>query len=78
MLETLNVREGDFVAFAQAQNGVLIKPRRVVDPDDVLTPEQSALVKKAEREMRGGKFVSLAQLRHDLDRPHSRRRRKTA
>jgi bifunctional DNA-binding transcriptional regulator/antitoxin component of YhaV-PrlF toxin-antitoxin module len=78
MLETLNVREGDFVAFAQTQNGVLIRPRRVVDPDDVLTPEQSALVKKAEREMRGGKFVSLAQLRHELDRPHSRRGRKTA
>jgi bifunctional DNA-binding transcriptional regulator/antitoxin component of YhaV-PrlF toxin-antitoxin module len=78
MLETLNVREGDFVAFAQTQNGVLIKPRRVVDPDDVLTPEQSVLVKKAEREMRQGKFVSLAQLRHELDRPHSRRGRKTA
>jgi len=78
MLETLNIREGDFVAFAQTQNGVLIKPRRVVDPDDVLTPEESALVKKAEREMREGKFVTLAQLLHDLDRPHSRRRRKTA
>jgi AbrB family looped-hinge helix DNA binding protein len=44
MLETLNIREGDFVAFAQKQNGVLITPRRMVDPDDVLTPEQSALV----------------------------------
>ena len=78
MLETLNIREGDFVAFAQKHNGVLIKPRRVVDPDDVLTPEESALVKKAEREMREGKFVTLAQLRHGLDRPHPRRRRKTA
>src|SRR5580658_2238017 len=78
MLETLNIQEGDFVAFAQKQGGVLIKPRRVVDPDDILTTEESALVKKAEREMREGKFVSLAQLRHDLDRPHSRRRRKTA
>jgi bifunctional DNA-binding transcriptional regulator/antitoxin component of YhaV-PrlF toxin-antitoxin module len=78
MLETLNIREGDFVAFAQKQNGVLITPRRMVDPDDVLTPEQSALVKKAERQMREGKFVTLAQLRHDLGRPHSRRRRKTA
>ena len=78
MLDTLNIQEGDFVAFAQQKNGVLIQPRRVVDPDDVLTPEQSALVKKAEREMRGGKFVSLAQLRHELDRPHSRRGRKTA
>jgi bifunctional DNA-binding transcriptional regulator/antitoxin component of YhaV-PrlF toxin-antitoxin module len=78
MLETLNIREGDFVAFAQKQNGVLITPRRMVDPDDVLTPEQSALVKKAERQMREGKFVTLAQLRHDLGRPHSRRRSKTA
>jgi hypothetical protein len=36
-------------------------------PDDILTPEESALVKKAEREMRQGKFVTLAQLRHDLE-----------
>jgi bifunctional DNA-binding transcriptional regulator/antitoxin component of YhaV-PrlF toxin-antitoxin module len=78
MLETLKIQEGDFVAFAEQKNGVLIKPRRVVDPDDVLTPEESALVKKAEREMRQGKFVTLAQLRHDLDSPHPRRRRKTA
>jgi len=78
ILDTLNIQEGDFVAFAQQKNGVLIKPKRVVDPDDVLTPEESALVKKAEREMRQGKFVTLAQLRHALDRPHTRRSRKTA
>jgi hypothetical protein len=35
-------------------------------------------VKKAEREMRQGKFVTLAQLRHDLDSSPSRRGRKTA
>jgi AbrB family looped-hinge helix DNA binding protein len=78
ILDTLNIQEGDFVAFAQRKNGVLIKPKRVVDPDDVLTPEESALVKKAEREMRQGKSVTLAQLRHVLDRPHTRRSRKTA
>src|ERR1017187_2908862 len=78
LLETLQLREGDFVAFSKQANGVLIRPKRVVDPDDVLTPAESALVKKAEREIRQGKYVTLAQLRHDLDRPHSRRRRKTA
>lgn len=62
----------------EQKNGVLIKPRRMVDPDDVLTAEESALVKKAGREMRQARFVTLAQLRHDLDRPRSRRRRKTA
>ena len=78
MLETLNLREGDLVAFAERKNGVLIKPKRLVDPDDILTPKESALVKKAEREMRQGKFVTLAQLRHDLDSSPSRRGRKTA
>ena len=78
MQEGFRIREGDFVAFIQKENGVLVKPRRVVDPDDVLTPEERALVRKAEREMRQGKYVTLDQLRDDLDRPRSQRRRKTA
>jgi AbrB family looped-hinge helix DNA binding protein len=78
MLEELRIREGDFVAFVRKENGVLVKPKRVVDPDDVLSPEERALVKKAEREMRRGKYVTLDQLRHDVDRPRSQRRRKTA
>jgi hypothetical protein len=48
----------------------------MADPDDVLTPEQSALVKKAESEMRQGKFVTLAELRNELDRPHPQQRGK--
>ena len=51
------------MAFTESRNGVLIKPKRLVDPDDILTPEESALVKKAEGEMRQGKSVTLAQLR---------------
>ena len=38
MLENLNIREGDFVAFAEQKNGVLIKAKRLVDSDDTLTP----------------------------------------
>jgi hypothetical protein len=37
-----------------------------MEPDDLLTTEESALVKKAEREMRQGKFVTLAKLRREL------------
>src|ERR1700689_3527620 len=78
ILETLKLQAGDLVTFSEQRNGVLIKPKRVVDPDDVLSAEESALVNKAEREMRQGKYVTLDQLRHDLDRPRSRGRRKTA
>jgi hypothetical protein len=55
---------------------MLIKPKRPVDPDDILTRDESALVKKAEQEMRQGKFVTLAELRRNMDRSLSRRRRK--
>jgi hypothetical protein len=55
-----------------------IKPRELADPDDVLTPTEGALLRKAEREMKQGKFVTLAQLHDDLARKSSRRSRKTA
>ena len=62
MLEPLNLHEGDFVALRKQANGVLIRPKRDVDPDVVLTPEESSLIAKARREMREGKYVTLARL----------------
>ena len=41
ILESLKLREGDFVAFSRQANGVLVKPKRLVDPDDVLTPAEA-------------------------------------
>jgi hypothetical protein len=42
---------GDFVAVEQHGRSVVIKPKKLVDPDDVLTPEEGAHLKKAEHEM---------------------------
>ena len=78
LCDGLHLRAGDLVAFAPRPGGVLIKPGKPADPDDVLTAAESALVKRAEREMRQGKCVTLAQLHHDLARSRSRRGRKTA
>jgi len=78
MLKSLHLREGDLVALQKQANGVLIKPQPVVDPDDVLSPNEGALIAKARREMRVGKFVTLAQLEYDLAHKRSPRRRKTA
>ena len=78
IFENLDMREGDFVAVEQHGRSVVIKPKKLVDPDDVLTPEEGALLRKAEREMKQGKYVTLAQLHHDLERKGSRGRRKTA
>ena len=78
IFDNLNLREGDLVAVAQRGDSVIIKRKTPVDPDGVLTPAEAALVKKAEREMKQGKYVTLAQLHHDLERKSSSRRRKTA
>jgi mRNA-degrading endonuclease RelE of RelBE toxin-antitoxin system len=52
LCEDLHLREGDFVTFSRQPGGVLIKPKKMVDPDDVLTPEEGARVKKAAKEIR--------------------------
>lgn len=78
MLETLQLQEGDFVAFTQQADGVLIRPRRLVDPDDVLTPKEAVLLKKAEQQMRRGQSITLAQLKHELASKPRARSRKTA
>jgi AbrB family looped-hinge helix DNA binding protein len=54
MLETLQLREGDLVAFSKHANGVLIKPRRLVDPDDVLSPAEAKIVRRGEAQLKRG------------------------
>jgi antitoxin component of MazEF toxin-antitoxin module len=66
MLETLKLQEGDFVAFSEQANGVLIKPRRLVDPDDVLTPAEAKKVRHALKQIREGKTRPWSQVKHEL------------
>ena len=68
MLETLKLQEGDFVAFAQQKNGVLIKPKRLVDPDDVLTPLEAKMVRRGEAQLKRGELKSWRVVKHALSR----------
>jgi hypothetical protein len=53
-------------------------PARIADPDDVLTPQEEALVTKARGQLRGGEGVNLSDLDHALDRHAFKGSRKTA
>jgi AbrB family looped-hinge helix DNA binding protein len=66
MLETLKLREGDFVAFSRQANGVLIKPKRLVDPDDVLTPNEAKRLRRSLKQTREGKTRPWSGVKHDL------------
>jgi bifunctional DNA-binding transcriptional regulator/antitoxin component of YhaV-PrlF toxin-antitoxin module len=69
MLETLKLQEGDFVAFAEQKNGVLIKPNRVTDhPDDVLTPAEAKKVRQGMKQIKEGRFKLWRDVKHELGR----------
>ena len=78
LCEDLGLREGDFVEVQSRNGAVVIKPKRLVDPDDILAPSEEKTVRKGEAELRRGDHVTLARLRHDLGRPIIKNRRKTA
>jgi AbrB family looped-hinge helix DNA binding protein len=66
ILETLKLQEGDFVAFSKQANGVLIKPKRVVDPDDVLTPAEAKKLRRSLKLACQGKTLPWFQVKHGL------------
>jgi hypothetical protein len=46
---------------------VVIKPKKLVDADDVLTPDEEKLVRKGEAQLKKGKHVLWDDLKHQLD-----------
>jgi len=60
--EALGLKEGDFVEVRRAEGAVLIKPQKLVDADDLLTPEEEASVRRGEVQLRRGEYIALEQL----------------
>ena len=70
IFEKLNMREGDFVAFAAERGGVLMKPKRVVDRDDAttLTAEEAKIVRRGEAQLKRGQSKSWRDVKNALAR----------
>jgi AbrB family looped-hinge helix DNA binding protein len=66
--DELGLEVGDFVEVSQVKGTVVIKPKKLVDADDVLTPEEEAIVRKGERQLRQGKSKQWSQIKHELAR----------
>jgi hypothetical protein len=61
--ERIGRDEGHFVAFSQQANGVLVKPKRIVDPGDVLTPAEAKIVRRGEAQLKRRQSRSWRALR---------------
>jgi AbrB family looped-hinge helix DNA binding protein len=68
ILETLKLRAGDLVAFATQKNGVLIKPKRMVGPDDTLSPAEAKIVRRGEAQLKRGESKPWRVVKHALSR----------
>lgn len=69
IFETLKIQEGDLVAITKQQNGVLIKKtKRVVNPDDILTPTEAKIVRRGEAQLKRGDSKPWRVVKHALSR----------
>jgi bifunctional DNA-binding transcriptional regulator/antitoxin component of YhaV-PrlF toxin-antitoxin module len=66
IFDELRMSVGDFVAITKRENSVVIKPKRVVDADDTLTPEEAKRLRQSLKQMRQGKTKPWAQVKDEL------------
>lgn len=65
--DELGLKEGDFVEVTSMEGKVVIKPTRLADVDEMLTPEEEKLVRKGEVQLKRGKHILWDDLKHQLD-----------
>ena len=61
--DELGLQEGDFVEVSRVEGQVIIKPKKLVDADDVLTPKEEKVVRKGEAQLMKGQHVSWTHTR---------------
>jgi AbrB family looped-hinge helix DNA binding protein len=66
IFDNLNMREGDFVAVEQHGRSVVIKPKKLVDPHDALTPVEAKKLRRSLKQARQGKTLPWSQVKHDV------------
>ncbi len=67
--EELGLREGDFVEIElrEREGVIVLKPKKLVDVDELLTPEEEELVAKGFQQIEKGEYVTWEDLKHELD-----------
>lgn len=64
--EALGLEIGDFVQIGRTKRTIVIRPKKLVDVEDVLTPEEEAIVRKGEAQFREGKSKSWHAIKHEM------------
>jgi AbrB family looped-hinge helix DNA binding protein len=67
VLDELGLREGDFVEVTRTRNGALIKPKKLVDPDDFLSSEDVKSLRRGLAQARRGQTESWDKIKNELE-----------
>lgn len=67
IFDELGLKEGDFVEVNRQGSDIVIRPKRLVDLDDTLSPEEEKLVEQGFRQLRRGDSVPWSELKDELD-----------
>jgi AbrB family looped-hinge helix DNA binding protein len=65
--DELGLHEGDFVEVTSTEGLVIIKPKKVVDADEVFTPEEEKIVRKGEAQLKKGEYVAWDDVKSQLN-----------
>lgn len=68
IFDALGLQTGDFVEVTRVKRTVVIKPKKIVDAEDVLTPKEEIIVRQGERQLQQGKSRSWSVIKHELAR----------
>lgn len=66
IFDELGLREGDFIQIAIEGSRIVLVPKRLVDLDECLSPEEEKLVAQGFEELKRGQFVTWNDLRDEL------------
>jgi AbrB family looped-hinge helix DNA binding protein len=62
----LGIRQGDFVEVTRRKDHVVIRPKKLVDSEDTLTPDEEKAVERGFRQLKRGEYVDWQALKNEL------------
>lgn len=68
IFDEMGLREGEYIEVVRSENHIVLRPKKLVDPDDTLTAEEADIVRKGEGQLRQGEYLDLNDLEHELER----------
>jgi len=66
IFDELGLKEGDFVEVSRKGENIVIKPKRLVDVEDTLSPEEEKLVDQGFKQLKRGESVLWKELKDEL------------